>query len=478
MVSQSLQDLTGTSDDKSAWDALFRHFNKTHNRGDVGYQVGETIAIKINMNACGSYNVSPTSFYSSPQTILSMLTQLVENAGVNPADITFYDATRYIPQTIYDKCKAAYPDVVLADWDGGKGRQKIQRDTNAQIKFSQKLDLEPDGGNPTYVPKQVSQAQYHINMAQLKGHNLAGITLGGKNQFGSIMSYPPDNNPQNSAPKNAGLHPYVCVHDDFHNPGTHWDFDKRDMKTYNSIVDLMGYEHLGAKTMLFFVDGLYSAPDQSTALKASHKWKSFNNDWPNSIFVSQDFVAIESVCLDFLRDEATQTNCKGNVDNYLHEAALAHNAPSGTVYDPEQDGTPLKSLGVHEHWNNATDKKYTRNLGTGEGIELLIAGSGTAVHNDVDVVPEVFAVNNYPNPFNAQTRISFTLPNNSDVHLDVFNIRGERVTTLINQHYQAGTHNVAWNGTDDDGQIMPSGFYLLRLKAGHQTMVHKVALAK
>jgi hypothetical protein len=59
------------------------------------------------------------------------------------------------------------------------------------------------------------------------------------------------------------------------------------------------------------------------------------------------------------------------VDNYLHEAALADDPPSGAFYDPEGDGTRLESLGAHEHWNNDQDKQYSRNLGTGEGIELL-----------------------------------------------------------------------------------------------------------
>ena len=58
---------------------------------------------------------------------------------------------------------------------------------------------------------------------------------------------------------------------------------------------------------------------------------------------------------------------------YLHEAALAASPPSGTFYDPDHP-TPVKrltSLGVHEHWNNPQDKKYSRNLGTGNGIELV-----------------------------------------------------------------------------------------------------------
>jgi hypothetical protein len=53
----------------------------------------------------------------------------------------------------------------------------------------------------------------------------------------------------------------------------------------------------------------------------------------------------------------------------MHEAALAHKPPSGTVYQP--DGVRLASLGAHEHWNNAVSKQYSRNLGSPTGIELI-----------------------------------------------------------------------------------------------------------
>ena len=67
------------------------------------------------------------------------------------------------------------------------------------------------------------------------------------------------------------------------------------------------------------------------------------------------------------------------MDDYLHEAALANDPPSGTFYDPDH-ATPTKrlaSLGVHEHWNNPQDKKYSRNLGTSEGIELASVKLGS-----------------------------------------------------------------------------------------------------
>jgi hypothetical protein len=91
---------------------------------------------------------------------------------------------------------------------------------------------------------------------------------------------------------------------------------------------------------------------------------------PNS---KMDPVAIDSVALDFIRNEPRATDCRGRgVDNYLHEAALANDPPSRIVYDPDGDGKHLESLGVHEHWNNVVDKKYSRNLGTGQGIELVV----------------------------------------------------------------------------------------------------------
>ena len=142
------------------------------------------------------------------------------------------------------------------------------------------------------------------------------------------------------------------------------------MGTYNAMVDLMGHRELGGKTILYLIDALYAAPHQNQGLE---KWQSppFNGHWTASVFASQDPVAIESVAVDFFAAEKTATRMVGAVDNYLHEAALADHPPSGVRYDPEGDGTPLRSLGVHEHWNNAQMRQYSRNLKTGLGIELV-----------------------------------------------------------------------------------------------------------
>jgi uncharacterized protein (DUF362 family) len=119
--------------------------------------------------------------------------------------------------------------------------------------------------------------------------------------------------------------------------------------------------------MLYVLDGLYTAEHNEGSV---FKWASFGDHWASSMLMSQDPVAIDSVGVDMLRSEPRATQLRGNADNYLHEAAQAAKPPSGTVYNPDKSGV-LISLGVHEHWNNSTDRKYSRNLSRKEGIELI-----------------------------------------------------------------------------------------------------------
>jgi hypothetical protein len=140
------------------------------------------------------------------------------------------------------------------------------------------------------------------------------------------------------------------------------------MGSYNCLVDLMAHKHLGGKTLLYLVDFLYASESQNSRVT---RFESFGNHWASSLLASQDPVAIDSVTLDFVRNEPKAVECRGRPEVYMHEAALAEKPPSGTRYDPEQDGNPVASLGVHEHWNNAAEKKYSRNLGKRQGIELV-----------------------------------------------------------------------------------------------------------
>jgi len=94
-----------------------------------------------------------------------------------------------------------------------------------------------------------------------------------------------------------------------------------------------------------------------------------------------------------------------------------------------------------------------------------------------DAVPQSVSLEqNYPNPFNHETVIRFALPSTQRVVLDVYNLTGQRVTTLLRGLRTAGTYQVRWDGRDAGGQSLASGIYLYRLRAGRQVMTRKLLL--
>jgi hypothetical protein len=363
MVSKSLQGMTGKKTDKQAWDAIFRHFNQTRHNTDTGYKPGEKITIKINCNrdqsTAGDWTIPMSSKkgMASPHVVNAMIRQLVNVAGVPGKDITIYDVAsgRYVGDPIYNRIRAnpnpTFKDITfMCNTDKAiNGRIAPIPDQTDPVRFSN-----PDIGkalNPIIcVPSLVVEAKYRINMCVWRAHDIAAMTLCAKNNFGSI--YWPNLNYWGPRP--------------FHTGQTNWIQRTRPMGSYSVFPDIMGHKQLGGKNILYMIDGLYAA--ESTEVNVV-KFVSFGDHWTASVLMSQDPVAIDSVGLDFLRNEPRQPHVRGNADNYLHEAALIEDPPSKTKYMPS--GERLSSLGVHEHWNNPTEKKYSRNLGKKEGIELV-----------------------------------------------------------------------------------------------------------
>jgi hypothetical protein len=94
-------------------------------------------------------------------------------------------------------------------------------------------------------------------------------------------------------------------------------------------------------------------------------------------------------------------------------------------------------------------------------------------------LPTVYALGqNYPNPFNPSTTINFALPEAGTVVLSVYTISGERVTTLVQGSFPAGTFHVTWTGTDNNGAQVASGMYLYRIQSGTFTSVKKMVMLK
>ena len=96
-----------------------------------------------------------------------------------------------------------------------------------------------------------------------------------------------------------------------------------------------------------------------------------------------------------------------------------------------------------------------------------------------DDVPTVYGLDqNYPNPFNPMTVIRFSLPTDEQVHLAIYNVRGERVCVLVDERRPAGRHEVVWDGADQRGRGVASGTYLARIESASGVLVRKMLLTR
>ncbi len=100
------------------------------------------------------------------------------------------------------------------------------------------------------------------------------------------------------------------------------------------------------------------------------------------------------------------------------------------------------------------------------------------VHSD-ERLPDKFRLyQNYPNPFNPTTSISFTLPVESGVRLEIYNLRGEKVRSLVSGYLNSGHYTEIWNGRDENGRPVPSGVYIYRLSSDSRTLSRNMLLLK
>lgn len=468
VINQMLNDvvlkLTGGTDVAAAWDLLFTDLNKRKGLGDVSYQAGQKIFIKMNMGTGGwltnnsnlerltdqawqkdNYGIAETS----PAMVISLLDQLVNERGISQSDIYVGDPIAHIFQDVYEQIVAVFPDVKYVDKSHSDlGRTKISEASEPVIEWSDKGDVMTQAGMD-YLYKEMEEADYLINLATLKAHARAGVTLTAKNHFGS-----------HSRDAAAHLHTgLVSAEND--------EPYRTEYGMYRVLTDIMGHDKLGGNTVIFIVEGLWGGPE---ATDQPVKWQSapFNNDWPNSILAAQDAVALESVCFDLLKTEFNDPTGPGKdrpwygaVDDHLHQAADSENWPDGLIYDPEGDGTAMGSMGVHEHWNNDSEKLYSRNLGMEYGIELIKPFStGITRGNILSGV-----ISGYPNPFADQIHIkmSFQSVPQDDAVIQVFDLGGKLVLKHISKHMLNGKGEVTLDLVDQ-----PTGNYVLQVDIGSE----------
>ena len=111
-----------------------------------------------------------------------------------------------------------------------------------------------------------------------------------------------------------------------------------------------------------------------------------------------------------------------------------------------------------------------------------VYGSETAKVSPAVVLPKAYTLaQNSPNPFNPSTTISYELPESAGavrVVLVVYNIRGQKIVTLVDELKDAGRYSVNWDGTDAGGRRVSSGVYFYRMRAGEFSTVRKMVILK
>ncbi|NQV19233.1 MAG: T9SS type A sorting domain-containing protein [Armatimonadetes bacterium] len=166
---------------------------------------------------------------------------------------------------------------------------------------------------------------------------------------------------------------------------------------------------------------------------------------------------------------------------------LNWNAPQTTLsideYNIYRDGEYLNStnelfymdenvpLGTHEYYVTAKYDEYE------SGPSNIIVVEMTAT--DISSVPLVTELKgNYPNPFNPETVIRFSIKNGGNVKLEIYNTKGQHVRTLVNEYLEPNFYSIIWNGTDNNNKPVSSGIYFYKLKAGELEEIKKMILMK
>ncbi len=138
--------------------------------------------------------------------------------------------------------------------------------------------------------------------------------------------------------------------------------------------------------------------------------------------------------------------------------------------DISSDGSYATACGKHIHANVS---------GRGGDIVMINTDITAISSNDFADLPCEFAlIGNHPNPFNVRTTISYQIPVTSSVKLEVHNILGEKVTTIVDGEQEAGKRSVSWDGRDDQKRQLPGGVYFVQLETPNHKKTKKVILLK
>jgi len=273
----------------------------------------------------------------------------------------------------------------------------------------------------------------------------------------------------------------------------------------------------GQFTAIGLDDGVGEPYDFVTGTQfATLDWTAGNDGWIDieSVGFPQNFT-IRAFGLDYGPIETRQSNVtvseKQRVSNLFSSTADGYETKAVTRRTTERVldkivNSGSRSLTGYKVWRGTTlltttpitetqyfddddalvpGQEYTYSVkaiystGESEAITVTIIYIPQTGTNDNPLVPEVTALKgNYPNPFNPVTNISFSLKEDANVTIEIYNIKGQKVKVLVNETMEAGNHNLTWNGNDDFGKPATSGVYFYQMTSGKYTSTKKMLLLK
>ncbi len=255
-----------------------------------------------------------------------------------------------------------------------------------------------------------------------------------------------------------------------------------DGTTFPNAESMMSYIVFNpAMTTPALSDESYNAPDGSKYLASFAAVTPTNNDW----LISQPFTLGAQGEINF---KAKSITSQYGLERFNVLVSTGSSNPndfesiSGATYTEAPTTWTSYMYGLNNYANQTirvaiqcvSDDAFVFML---DDFKVVSAG-GT--DNDDTTVPLFTNAlkGNYPNPFNPETRISYSVEKAGKVTLEVYNILGQKVKTLVNDTKEAGSHSVVWNGQDSAGNSVASGLYFYRMKSGTYSKTSKMILMK
>ncbi len=165
---------------------------------------------------------------------------------------------------------------------------------------------------------------------------------------------------------------------------------------------------------------------------------------------------------------------------YWKEAEAPASTWQYTVAAPQDTTMTLSNLTYDQAYKvkivGITNLNGTEPVYLESSTKVKIAGE-IANEDDISDTPEI-VLSNYPNPFNPETTISFNIPKDGKVELAIFNIKGQKIKTLVNESKPRGSHTVTWNGKSSNNKSASSGVYFYKLTSNGKTQMKKMLLMK